>query len=209
MIENENYKNILECKIITLGEVGVGKTSIIRRFVDGVFKKDEISTLGIQFSWKNLELDGNRKIKLSLIDTSGQEKYRSLPPTYFKKVDVVLFVFAVDNPSSFENIQYWIDTFNENNNGKNVKKMYLIGNKNDLGKEIEQKSIDDFADKYGLTYMETSAKTKNQINELFTIIAEEAYEELERKSSMSVGTQKNKIVQKTNINNKSKANNCC
>ena len=57
--------------------------------------------------------------------------------------------------------------------------------------------------------METSAKTKNQINELFTIIAEEAYEELERKSSMSVGIQKNKIVQKTNINNKSKTNNCC
>ena len=87
--------------------------------------------------------------------------------------------------------------------------MFLIGNKSDLVKVIEQKEIDDFANKYGLTYMETSAKTKNQINELFTIIAEEAYEELERKSSMSVGTQKNKIVQKTNINNKSKANNCC
>ena len=210
MVENENYKNILECKIITLGEVGVGKTSIIRRFVDGVFKKDEISTLGIQFSWKNLELDNNRKIKLYLIDTSGQEKYRSLPPTYFKKVDVVLFVFAVDNSSSFENIQYWIDTFNENNNGKNVKKMYLIGNKNDLGKEIEQKSIDDFADKYGLTYMETSAKTKNQINELFTIIGEDIYEEIEKKSIMRVGTQKNKIVSKSKIGtNKSNSRKCC
>ena len=210
MVENENYKNILECKIITLGEVGVGKTSIIRRFVDGVFKKDEISTLGIQFSWKNLELDGNRKIKLSLIDTSGQEKYRSLPPTYFKKVDVVLFVFAVDNSSSFENIQYWIDTFNENNNGKNVKKMYLIGNKNDLGKEIEQKSIDDFADKYGLTYMETSAKTKNQINELFTIIGEDIYEEIEKKSIKRVGTQKNKIISKSKIGtNKSNSRKCC
>ena len=101
-----------------------------------------------------------------------------------------------------------IDIFN-NNIGNNVKKMFLIGNKSDLVKVIEQKEIDDFANKYGLTYMETSAKTKNQINELFTIIAEEAYEELERKSSMSVGIQKNKIVQKTNINNKSKANNCC
>ena len=87
--------------------------------------------------------------------------------------------------------------------------MFLIGNKSDLVKVIEQKEIDDFANKYGLTYMETSAKTKNQINELFTIIAEEAYEELERKSSMSVGIQKNKIVQKTNINNKSKSNDCC
>jgi tRNA U34 5-carboxymethylaminomethyl modifying GTPase MnmE/TrmE len=88
--------------------------------------------------------------------------------------------------------------------------MYLIGNKNDLGKEIEQKSIDNFADKYGLTYMETSAKTKNQINELFTIIGEDIYEEIEKKSIMRVETQKNKIVSKSKIgNNKSNSRKCC
>ena len=207
MYDKENLKNIKEVRIITLGEPDVGKTSIIRRFVNDVFKGDKV-TLGIEFSFKIVELEGNRKIKLSVIDTNGQEKYRALPLNYFKKADVVLFVFALNDSVSFEKIGQWIDRFN-NNNGKNVKKMFLIGNKSDLVKVIEQKEIDDFANKYGLTYMETSAKTKNQINELFTIIAEEAYEELERKSSMSVGIQKNKIVQKTNINNKSKANNCC
>ena len=207
MYDKENLKNIKEVRIITLGEPDVGKTSIIRRFVNDVFKGDKV-TLGIEFSFKIVELEGNRKIKLSVIDTNGQEKYRALPLNYFKKADVVLFVFALNDSGSFEKIGQWIDRFN-NNNGKNVKKMFLIGNKSDLVKVIEQKEIDDFANKYGLTYMETSAKTKNQINELFTIIAEEAYEKLERKSSMSVGTQKNKIVQKTNINNKSKANNCC
>ena len=207
MYDKENLKNIKEVRIITLGEPDVGKTSIIRRFVNDVFKGDKV-TLGIEFSFKIVELEGNRKIKLSVIDTNGQEKYRALPLNYFKKADVVLFVFALNDSGSFEKIGQWIDRF-KNNNGKNVKKMFLIGNKSDLVKVIEQKEIDDFANKYGLTYMETSAKTKNQINELFTIIAEEAYEELERKSSMSVGIQKNKIVQKTNINNKSKANNCC
>ena len=207
MYDKENLKNIKEVRIITLGEPDVGKTSIIRRFVNDVFKGDKV-TLGIEFSFKIVELEGNRKIKLSVIDTNGQEKYRALPLNYFKKADVVLFVFALNDSCSFEKIGQWIDRFN-NNNGKNVKKMFLIGNKSDLVKVIEQKEIDDFANKYGLTYMETSAKTKNQINELFTIIAEEAYEELERKSSMSVGTQKNKIVQKTNINNKSKSNDCC
>lgn len=207
MYDKENLKNIKEVRIITLGEPDVGKTSIIRRFVNDVFKGDKV-TLGIEFSFKIVELEGNRKIKLSVIDTNGQEKYRALPLNYFKKADVVLFVFALNDSGSFEKIWQWIDRFN-NNNGKNVKKMFLIGNKSDLVKVIEQKEIDDFANKYGLTYMETSAKTKNQINELFTIIAEEVYEELERKSSMSVGIQKNKIVQKTNINNKSKANNCC
>ena len=207
MYDKENLKNIKEVRIITLGEPDVGKTSIIRRFVNDVFKGDKV-TLGIEFSFKIVELEGNRKIKLSVIDTNGQEKYRALPLNYFKKADVVLFVFALNDSVSFEKIGQWIDRFN-NNNGKNVKKMFLIGNKSDLVKVIEQKEIDDFANKYGLTYMETSAKTKNQINELFTIIAEEAYEELERKSSMSVGIQKNKIVQKTNINNKSKSNNCC
>jgi small GTP-binding protein len=207
MYDKENLKNIKEVRIITLGEPDVGKTSIIRRFVNDVFKGDKV-TLGIEFSFKIVELEGNRKIKLSVIDTNGQEKYRALPLNYFKKADVVLFVFALNDSGSFEKIGQWIDRF-KNNNGKNVKKMFLIGNKSDLVKAIEQKEIDDFANKYGLTYMETSAKTKNQINELFTIIAEEAYEELERKSSMSVGTQKNKIIQKTNINNKSKSNNCC
>ena len=207
MYDKENLKNIKEVRIITLGEPDVGKTSIIRRFVNDVFKGDKV-TLGIEFSFKIVELEGNRKIKLSVIDTNGQEKYRALPLNYFKKADVVLFVFALNDYGSFEKIGQWIDRF-KNNNGNNVKKMFLIGNKSDLVKVIEQKEIDDFANKYGLTYMETSAKTKNQINELFTIIAEEAYEELERKSSMSVGTQKNKIVQKTNINNKSKSNNCC
>ena len=207
MYDKENLKNIKEVRIITLGEPDVGKTSIIRRFVNDVFKGDKV-TLGIEFSFKIVELEGNRKIKLSVIDTNGQEKYRALPLNYFKKADVVLFVFALNDSGSFEKIGQWIDRFN-NNNGNNVKKMFLIGNKSDLVKVIEQKEIDDFANKYGLTYMETSAKTKNQINELFTIIAEEAYEELERKSSISVGTQKNKIVQKTNINNKSKSNNCC
>ena len=207
MYDKENLKNIKEVRIITLGEPDFGKTSIIRRFVNDIFKGDKV-TLGIEFSFKIVELEGNRKIKLSVIDTNGQEKYRALPLNYFKKADVVLFVFALNDSGSFEKIGQWIDRFN-NNNGKNVKKMFLIGNKSDLVKVIEQKEIDDFANKYGLTYMETSAKTKNQINELFTIIAEEAYEELERKSSMSVGTQKNKIVQKTNINNKSKSNNCC
>ena len=207
MYDKENLKNIKEVRIITLGEPDVGKTSIIRRFVNDVFKGDKV-TLGIEFSFKIVELEGNRKIKLSVIDTNGQEKYRALPLNYFKKADVVLFVFALNDSGSFEKIGQWIDRF-KNNNGNNAKKMFLIGNKSDLVKVIEQKEIDDFANKYGLTYMETSAKTKNQINELFTIIAEEAYEELERKSSMSVGIQKNKIVQKTNINNKSKSNNCC
>ena len=207
MYDKENLKNIKEVRIITLGEPDVSKTSIIRRFVNDIFKGDKV-TLGIEFSFKIVELEGNRKIKLSVIDTNGQEKYRALPLNYFKKADVVLFVFALNDSVSFEKIGQWIDRF-KNNNGNNVKKMFLIGNKSDLVKVIEQKEIDDFANKYGLTYMETSAKTKNQINELFTIIAEEAYEDLERKSSMSVGTQKNKIVQKTNINNKSKANNCC
>ena len=207
MYDKENLKNIKEVRIITLGEPDVGKTSIIRRFVNDVFKGDKV-TLGIEFSFKIVELEGNRKIKLSVIDTNGQEKYRALPLNYFKKADVVLFVFALNDSGSFEKIGQWIDRFN-NNNGKNVKKMFLIGNKSDLVKVIEQKEIDDFANKYGLTYMETSAKTKNQINELFTIIAEEAYEELERKSSMSVGIQKNKIVQKTNINSKSKSDYCC
>ena len=103
MYDKENLKNIKEVRIITLGEPDVGKTSIIRRFVNDVFKGDKV-TLGIEFSFKIVELEGNRKIKLSVIDTNGQEKYRALPLNYFKKADVVLFVFALNDSGSFEKI---------------------------------------------------------------------------------------------------------
>ena len=209
MIENEN--NDLEYKIITLGDNSVGKTSIINRFINGEFRPDSMPTLGIKHSFKILELghlNNKKKLKLSVIDTGGQEKYKALSISYFRYADVVLFIFNLNEPFSFENIQNWIDNFNENNNkSKKVIKKYLIGNKSDLEQKVEQNLIDEFAKKNIMPYKATSAKTNSQINELFQMIGEELYEEIDEKSIVSVKSKSvSRILTKTQIKHNK---NCC
>ncbi len=179
--DNEIEKNNLEYKIITLGDSSVGKTSIINRFINDTFDEELTPTLGIKHTFKTLEIN-NTKVKLSVIDTNGQEKYRSLSVSYFRHADVVLFIFNLNEPLSFNNIQEWINAFNDNNNKKKIILKYLIGSKSDLEQRVEQNLIDEFANNNNMLYMATSAKTNNQINELFQKIGEDILEEEEKKN---------------------------
>ena len=187
------------------------RLSIINRFINGEFRPDSMPTLGIKHSFKILELghlNNKKKLKLSVIDTGGQEKYKALSISYFRYADVVLFIFNLNEPFSFENIQNWIDNFNENNNkSKKVIKKYLIGNKSDLEQKVEQNLIDEFAKKNNMPYKATSAKTNSQINELFQMIGEELYEEIDKKSIVSVKSKSvSRILTKTQIKHNK---NCC
>ena len=207
-MNEENNKNFdLEFKIITLGDSGVGKTSIINRFINDSFNNDEKLTLGIKFSFQIIKLSNGKDVKLNIIDTSGQEKYRSLPTSYFRNVDAVLFVFDLNQKLSFENIQKWINTFNENNNGKYCKKQYLVGNKNDLEQVVDQKLIDDFSQNNNLIYSGISAKTSNRVKELFEIIANELYDEVDKKSNYSIKSQRSRIISR--IHNNKRQKKCC
>ena len=186
--DNEIEKNNLEYKIITLGDSSVGKTSIINRFINDTFDEELTPTLGIKHTFKTLEIN-NTKVKLSVIDTNGQEKYRSLSVSYFRHADVVLFIFNLNEPLSFNNIQEWINVFNDNNNNKKVILKYLIGSKSDLEQRVEQNLIDEFANNNNMLYMATSAKTNNQIKELFQKIGEDILEEEEKKTNNMIRTK--------------------
>ena len=210
MDENSSDKNEVEFKIITLGDMGVGKTSIIQRFVFDDFEPNRISTMGVSFSFRVLKVN-NRYLKLKLIDTGGQEKYRSLAVNYLKHADVVLFVFDLNVENSFDSIQYWIDIFNENGDGRNIKARYLIGNKCDLEQKVPQDLIDQLVNKNGLLYMATSAKTKNQIDEMFQYIADELCEYLVKNEKKNSGgnSQKGKVLSKTKVKKPKNNRNCC
>ena len=204
--DNEIEKNNLEYKIITLGDSSVGKTSIINRFINDTFDEELTPTLGIKHTFKTLEIN-NTKVKLSVIDTNGQEKYRSLSVSYFRHADVVLFIFNLNEPLSFNNIQEWINVFNDNNNKKKVILKYLIGSKSDLEQRVEQNLIDEFANNNNMLYMATSAKTNNQINELFQKIGEDIIEEEEKKTNDMIRTKNSsRILLKTKEKNRKK---CC
>ena len=208
MKKEEENKNKYEFKIVTLGDPGVGKTSIFRRFVEDNFDPNQLSTLGINLSTKIIKIK-NKELVLKLIDTGGQEKYRAIAASYFRRADVILFVFDLNNCGSFESIQYWLDFFEENNTGTNIKNKFLIGNKNDLEQKVDQDLIDKLTEKNNILYMSTSAKTKHQIEQLFEYIGGELCKLLENNTKNNNGKKKStgKVLSKTNMKKDKKK--CC
>ena len=162
-------------RVITLGETEVGKTSIIRRYIHNIFDESILSTIGLNFSYKEVKLKNGKSLKIKLIDTAGQEKYKALAKSYFKNADAVLFVFAINDKHSFDNIKNWINLFNENHNGKEGIPMYLIGNKSDQEREVQKEAIDEFIIENKYKYFETSAKENIGIDELFQELSEDLY----------------------------------
>jgi len=176
--KKKEKENLFEFKIVTIGDTKVGKTSIIKRYIDNKFYYNTISTVGIYNSQKIITLKNGEEIKLKLVDTAGQERYNSLSKNYFRNTHAVLFVFSFDSSNSFQNLGNWIKLFNEENTNQKKIVQYLIGNKKDLKKEVDADEISFFLeDNKELIYKETSAKEDdNHINELFQEIGEKLYE---------------------------------
>ena len=182
MSKNKNKKDfskdnsIPEFKLITLGDSGVRKTSILKRFVNQKFDEDMISTIGFGFSSKQITLKNGSKIKFKLVDTAGQENFRSLNNSYLKNAEGIFFIFSHNSRKSFENITYWIDSIKENiqeiNNFKNFP-AFLIGNKSDLEHKINDEEIEDFSKENNFSgYIETSAKENINIDKIFQEMGE-------------------------------------
>ena len=188
--------DVLSFKIITIGDSGVGKTSIIRRFVFNTFEQDNLSTIGVNFSFKDCTLKNGNKVKIKVIDTAGQEKYKSLSKSYFKNADGVLFVFAIDDLQSFQNIREWITLFNENNSGKEGIPKYLIANKDDLENEskVNKELIDQFLKENNNQYEFKSVsalKSDKRIEEMFQEIAENLYNNYKDVKQSTIQLEKN------------------
>ena len=163
-------------KVITLGKSGVGKSCILRRLTDNTFDENTIATIGLTSILKEIKLKNGKNIKLKLIDTAGQEKYKALSKSYFRNVDAVLFIFSINSEESFNDIKSWINLFNENSNGKASIPHYLVGNKLDLERNVSKELVDDFINENtNYKYFETSAKENIGINELFQNLSEDLY----------------------------------
>ena len=194
-------------KVITLGESEVGKTSIIRRYIHNIFDESILSTIGLNFSYKEVKLKNGKNLKIKLIDTAGQEKYKALAKSYFKNVDGVLFVFALNKKDSFDNIINWINLFKDNHNGKEGIPMYLIGNKSDQERKVQKDAIDEFIIDNKYKYFETSAKENTGIDELFQELSEDLYKILiETGGNKSQNTQ---TLNKFKGNKKNKSDCIC
>ncbi|KAL4341336.1 hypothetical protein GQ457_08G012770 [Hibiscus cannabinus] len=116
-------------KLLLIGDSGVGKSCLLLRFSDGSFTTSFITTIGIDFKIRTVELDGKR-IKLQIWDTAGQERFRTITTAYYRGAMGILLVYDVTDESSFNNIRNWIRNI-EQHASDNVNKI-LVGNKADM-----------------------------------------------------------------------------
>ena len=119
----------LKCKVVLLGESGVGKSSIITRYTQNTFKSQRLATTGANFVTKTIILeDENKSIKFEIWDTAGQEQYRSLAKVFYKNSAVCILVYDITRRFSFEELKnYWVDEIKENTElGTSKSKLYII-----------------------------------------------------------------------------------
>ena len=120
------------CKVVLLGEAGVGKTSIISRFIHNKFEENLETTTGASYAGKNMIFKEyhNTVVKFEIWDTAGQEKYRSLTQIFYKDASIAILVYDITNEESFDEIQnYWIEQIRESapkNIGKYINLIFFI-----------------------------------------------------------------------------------
>ena len=144
-------------KLIFLGDSGVGKTNLMKRFSEDQFFFNSKPTIGVDFRTKIVKIK-NHVIKLQIWDTAGQERYKSFTKAYFKDTKGIIIVYDVTSRSSFENLMNWFSLADENVKFQDMP-IILVGNKLDLteNRVISELEGREFAEKHGAQFIETSA----------------------------------------------------
>jgi len=158
-------------KIVILGKSGVGKTSLLKRFTDDEFSTNHLVTIGVDFKTKDVEVLHGKIAKLQLWDTAGQDLYRTLVASYYRGSDGLIVVYDITDRDSFEQVPYWLGEAGRYAS-PDVSRM-LIGNKADKEQDraVDRRVAQSFADRYGLTFIETSAKSASNVESAFINLA--------------------------------------
>ena len=213
----EEDKSAVSCKVVLIGESGVGKTSIISRFITNTFSSILMSTTGASFATKSIYLEKeDRTVKFEIWDTAGQEKYRSLAKVFYKNAQVCLLVYDISRKTSLDEIKnYWFKEI-KNNATDNII-LALAGNKSDMYEfeEVSDEEAKNYAKEINAIFQKTSAKTDVGVNELFKMIGQKVVNpQAENTSNLTKDEQKkrgdklkkDKIKKESNNN---KINKCC
>ncbi|CAN6481433.1 unnamed protein product [Victoria cruziana] len=160
----------INAKLVLLGDMGAGKSSLVLRFVKGQFFEFQESTIGAAFFSQTLAVN-DRTIKFEIWDTAGQERYHSLAPMYYRGAAAAIIVFDITNSDSFSRAKKWVQELQKQGNPSMV--MALAGNKADLAdkRKVTQEEARAYAEENGLFFIETSAKAATNVNEIFHEIA--------------------------------------
>ena len=123
---NGNF-DLISCKVVIIGESGVGKTCITSRYTKGTFNPDEVPSPSAAFTEKIFKLEDNKTIKFDIWDTAGQERFRSIGKIFYNDARAVILVYDITNIKSFEEIKkYWYNQIKDNSSEEISKKIYYI-----------------------------------------------------------------------------------
>jgi len=159
-------------KLLIIGDSGVGKSCLLLRFSDNIFTDSFISTIGVDFKIRTIEV-GNSRVRLQIWDTAGQERFRTITSSYYRGAHGIIVVYDITEQKSFNNITKWlkeIDTFA----GQNVQKL-LVGNKCDLESEriVSVDQGKNLSNMLTIPFVETSAKDSVNVEQAFIKMAED------------------------------------
>ena len=203
---NQDYEFIF--KVLLLGNSNVGKSSLFLRFVDDIWNDTFVPTIGVDFKIKTFEID-SKKIKMQIWDTAGQERFKNIIASYYRGAHGILLLYDVTDKDSFKNLSNWLIEI-EKNASKNVLRV-LIGNKCDLEEKrvISINQGKEFADTYGLKFIETSAKKNLNVTEAFETLGRELMAASSEKKIVQQKQNKKISVAKAQDLDTNKRRGCC
>lgn len=164
-------------KLLLIGDSGVGKSCLLLRFSDDTYTNDYISTIGVDFKIKTVELDG-KTVKLQIWDTAGQERFRTITSSYYRGAHGIIIVYDVTDHDSFNDVKMWLQEIDRYATAGVLKLM--VGNKSDLQDKrmVEYDVAKEFADSLQIPFLETSALDSSNVEEAFLTMAKQIKESM-------------------------------
>ncbi|EGT34721.1 CBN-RAB-35 protein [Caenorhabditis brenneri] len=147
-------------KLLIIGDSGVGKSSLLLRFADNTFSENYITTIGVDFKIRTMDINGQR-VKLQIWDTAGQERFRTITSTYYRGTHGVVVVYDVTNGESFGNVKRWLQEI-ENNFGNKCEESDR--------RVVLESDARNYAQSMNIAFFETSAKEDKNVEPMFTCI---------------------------------------
>ena len=160
--QEEEYYRLY--KILLLGDVAVGKSCLLLRYCENSFQESHLSTIGLDFRLKTISLENNRKIRIQIWDTAGEDRFRAITKNYYKGAHGIILIYDVTDQQSFQHIKDWVDKIKEESNEGVI--IYLVGNKIDLidKREVKKSEAENFARKQGVKYIEKTGTNPDEVS---------------------------------------------
>ena len=183
-------------KILLLGDTQVGKSSFLMRYIDNTFQESYLSTVGLDFKVKNVQLDDGKTYRVQIWDTAGQDRFHAITRNYFKNAHGIILIYDVTLIESFQNVKNWIKQIKEEVTDK--VSIILVGNKIDMENQrvVSKEEGEKMAASYGLKFYECSAKTGENVEEIFKDIVTKTVENFSKVEEKEATKLKNKKGQK-------------